>query len=91
MIGSVPLPVHPLALSVSATGISQNEHIACTCRERSLPLGVLEDSRAAFAMIASKIFSFRRDELDTCLAAHRRKSLRQFSILRTRNVQACLR
>ena len=65
--------------------------IACPWCERSLPLGVLEDSRAAFAMIASKIFSFRRDEFDTCLAAHRRKSLRQLSIPRPRNVQACLR
>ena len=91
MIGSLPLPVYPLALSMSATGKSQNEQSACTWCERSLPLGVLEDSRAAFAMVASKIFSFRRDEFGTCLAAHRRKSLRQLSILRPRNVQACLR
>ena len=91
MTGSLALPMYPLALSVSPTGKSQNEQIACTLCERSLALGVLEDSRATFAMLASKIFSFRRDEFDTCLAAHRRKSLRQLSILRPRNVQACLR
>ena len=83
--------MYPLALSVSATGKAQNEQSASAWCERALPLGVLEDSRAAFAMIASKIFSFRRDEFDTCLSAHCRKSLRQLSILRTRNVQACLR
>lgn len=90
-MGSLALPVYPLALSMFSTGKSQNEQIACALSERSLALGVLEDSRAALAMIASKIFSFRRDELDTCLAAHRRKSLRQLSIPRPRNVQACLR
>ena len=48
MIGSLPLPVYPLALSMSATGTSQNEQSACTWCERSLPLGLFDDSRAAF-------------------------------------------
>ena len=86
MIGSLPLPVYPLALSMSATGKSQNEQSACTWCERSLPLGLFDDSRAAFTMIVSKIFIFRREDVGIFLAAHRRKTLRQLSILRPRNV-----
>ena len=85
MIGSLPLPVYPLALSMSATGKSQNEQSACTWCERSLPLGLL-DSRAAFTMIVSNIFIFRREDFGIFLAAHRRETLRQLSILRPRNV-----
>ena len=79
MIGSLPLPVYPLALSMSATGKSQNEQSACTWCERSLPLGHFDDSRAAF-------FIFMREDFGIFLAAHRRKTLRQLSILRPRNV-----
>ena len=83
MTGSLALPMYPLALSMSATGKSQNEQSAC---ERSLPLGHFGGSRAAFTMIVSKIFIFRREDFGIFLAAHRRKTLRQLSILRPRNV-----
>ena len=86
MFGMLPLPVYPLALSMSATGKSQSEQSACTWCERSLPLGHFDDSRAAFTMIVSKIFIFRREDFGISLAAHRRKTLRQLSSLRPHNV-----
>ena len=86
MIGSLPLRMYPLALSMSATDKSQNEQSACAWCKRSLPLGHFDDSRVAFTMIVSKIFLFRRDDFGIFLAAHRRKTLRQLSILRPRNV-----
>ena len=73
------------ALTSGSAGLI-DEQSACTWCERSLPLGHFDDSRAAFTMIVSKIFIFRREDFGIFLAAHRRKTLRQLSILRPRNV-----